>query len=72
MKQMNKNEKVYLDIHATELFLSFLGMGIGMFGGWAIYEYPQRFPEAVMLVTVGVMANLVALLGVREKTRRVQ
>lgn len=69
---MNKNEKVYLDIHATELFLSFLGMGIGMFGAWAIYEYPQRFPEAVMLVTVGVIANLVALLGVREKTRRVQ
>lgn len=69
---MNKNQKVYLDIHATELFLSFLGMGIGMFGAWAIYEYPQRFPEAVMLVTVGVMANLVALLGVREKTRRVQ
>jgi len=72
MKQMNKNQKVYLDIHATELFLSFLGMGIGMFGAWAIYEYPQRFPEAVMLVTVGVIANLVALLGVREKTRGTQ
>ena len=69
---MNKNEKMYLDIHATELFLSFLGMGIGMFGAWAIYEYPQRLPEAVMLVTVGVMANLVAILGVRDKTRGTQ
>lgn len=66
---MKKNEKVYLDIHATEFLLSFLGMGMGLFGAYALYEVPGRLPESLALIAMGILANVVAFLGVREKTR---
>ena len=69
MVQMKKNEKVYLDIHATEFLLAFLGMAIGLFGAYVLYEVPDRLPESLGLISTGVLANVVAFLGVREKTR---
>jgi len=62
-----KNRKVYLDIHATELFLSVLGLSIGIAGAYVFNQ--EMYTEGITLVTVGILANLVAIMGVREKTR---
>ena len=71
MKNENKN-KMIVDAHTTELLLSIFGMGIGIFGAWSLHEYPDRFPESIMLVVAGITTNLLALRSVWEKTRCAQ